>query len=599
MSSMFALWVAALLGSGGPVTALSVLPAAERTQVLIAVAGEVEYRDFTLEAPNRLVVDLVGSVHALPRDAFPAINRGGIKSVRTSQYSPEVVRVVLELDALVPYEIQRGEGGLRILLQNPAGPFDPWTSAPAEVLASAAAPAAAVPAAAMAQPARTTFAPAAQPAARAAAPAARPAPVQEMRRITVAFENTPIDDVLFTFAEFADRSIVAGSDVDGNVSAIIDNQPWDMALSAILRAQGLVAQEDESGIIRVDNVENIDTREDVEPLLTRTYRVNYATAAELTDALTPLATERGSIVAATGTNSLIVTDIERVHSAMQNLIGGLDVRTPQVQIQAKIIFVSRTDLNEFGITYDLKDSRGNQLNVVAPGATDTDGDGVIELPDEQVETGTNVFSLGGNSVAALGNATSRVAGPSLTLLTSLIVGRHTLLSFIEALQTMNLSEIQAVPSVTVLDNVQARIQVGEQTPLRVIDQGAAAAGAGAALPAATVQIQETGIILEATPHVTANENILLELRAERSAPQPAESDVGFIFNTQNATTRVLVEDGETVVIGGLTVTDKSDVRTGIPLLMDLPLVGRLFRVNREQTIQRDLIILVTPHIVRN
>ena len=74
--------------------------------------------------------------------------------------------------------------------------------------------------------------------------------------------------------------------------------------------------------------------------------------------------------------------------------------------------------------------------------------------------------------------------------------------------------------------------------------------------------------------------------------------MGFIFNTQNATTRVLVEDGETVVIGGLTVTDKSDVRTGIPLLMDLPLVGRLFRVNREQTIQRDLIILVTPHIVR-
>ena len=121
----------------------------------------------------------------------------------------------------------------------------------------------------------------------------------------------------------------------------------------------------------------------------------------------------------------------------------------------------------------------------------------------------------------------------------------------------------------------------------------------AQLPAATVQIQETGIILEATPHVTANDNILLELRAERSAPQPAESDVGFIFNTQNATTRVLVEDGETIVIGGLTVTDKSDVRTGIPLLMDLPLVGRLFRVNREQTIQRDLIILVTPHIVRN
>src|SRR5688572_15516123 len=138
MSSMFALWVATLLGFGGSVTALSVLPAAERTQVLIAVGGEVEYRDFTLEGPNRLVLDLVGSVHALPGYEFPAINRGGIRSVRTSQYAPEVVRVVLELDALVPYEIQAGEGGLRITLDNRAGPFDPWSSAPAASLAAAA-----------------------------------------------------------------------------------------------------------------------------------------------------------------------------------------------------------------------------------------------------------------------------------------------------------------------------------------------------------------------------------------------------------------------------------------------------------------------------
>jgi type IV pilus assembly protein PilQ len=595
MSSMFALWVATLIGAGGPVTALSVLPAAERTQVLIAVAGGVEYRDFTLESPNRLVVDLVGSVHALPRDEFPAINRGGVRALRTSQYAPEIVRVVLELDALVPYRIEAGESGIRITLENRAGTFEPWSSAP--VTAMAALPLDPPAPAAVPAPIRAPAAAPARAGSAALAAGPRPAPVQEMRRISVAFEATPISDVLFTFAEFADRSIIAGSDVTGTVSAIIDNQPWDQALEAILRAQGLVATEDQTGIIRVDNFESVDAREEVEPLMTRSYRVNYATAAELVTALTPLATERGSITTAPGTNSLIVTDILRVHEAMAGLIQGLDVRTPQVQIQAKIVFVSRTDLEEFGITYDLKDSRGNQLNVVAPGATDTDGDGVIELPGEQVPTGTNVYSLGGNSVAALGNATSRVAGPSLTLLTSLLVGRHTLISFIEALQTLNLSEIQAVPSVTVLDNVQARIQVGEQTPLRVIDPGGGAVGG--TLPTASVSIQETGIILEATPHVTAEDNILLELRAERSAPQPAESDVGFIFNTQNATTRVLVEDGETIVIGGLTVTDRSDVRTGIPLLMDLPLVGRLFRVNREQTIQRDLIILVTPHIVRN
>ena len=125
-----------------------------------------------------------------------------------------------------------------------------------------------------------------------------------------------------------------------------------------------------------------------------------------------------------------------------------------------------------------------------------------------------------------------------------------------------------------------------------------AGGAGGQLPQATVQFQETGIILEATPHVTANDNILLELRAERSAPQLAESDVGFIFNTQNASSRVLVRDGETVVIAGLTVTETDEVRSGIPMLMNLPLLGKLFRTTRRQQVQRDLIILVTPNIVR-
>ncbi|HZD04450.1 MAG TPA: type II and III secretion system protein, partial [Longimicrobiales bacterium] len=211
-------------------------------------------------------------------------------------------------------------------------------------------------------------------------------------------------------------------------------------------------------------------------------------------------------------------------------------------------------------------------------------------------------SLGGNSVAALGNANNRVVGPTLTLLSSLLVGRHTLLAFVEALESANLSDIQAVPSLTVADNNTARIQVGEQTPLRVVDASAgggaaAGGGGGAALPTASVEIQETGIILEATPHVTSTNNILLDLRAERSAPRIAESDVGFIFDTQNAQTRVLLENGETVVIGGLTVTEQSEVRSGIPLLMNLPLVGRLFRVTRESQVQRDLIILVTPHIV--
>lgn len=627
MSSIFALWASVVLGAGGPVTGLSIAPAAERTEVLIAVDGDVEFRDFTMEGPSRLVVDLFGARHALPRDDFLDVHRGGVTSIRTSQYSEDVVRVVLELTETVPYEVVPGEGGLHVLLSSAAGPFEPWSSrsTPPSPGPDGSSSATAAPAAASGAPGAAALpsdgdaaeAPALQPLT-----AFRPPQQQEAQHIDFTFINTPIEEVLLTFAEASGRSIVAGNDVQGFITATIDDQPWDEALQTILMANGFRALELESGIIRVDNLQTLNQQETFEPVFTRAYKINYATAAEVAQALQGVVSQarggvgggggggggqgnRGTITVGESTNTVIVTDIQRVHDQVEELITQLDRRSAQVAIEAKIVFVNRTDLNEFGVTYDLKDSQGNQLNVLTPGAVDQNGDGVIELPDEQVEVGTNVVSLGGNSVAALGNANNRVVGPTLTLLSSLLVGRHTLLAFVEALESLNLSDIQAVPSLTVADNNTARIQVGEQTPLRVVDAsaggagaaGGAAGGGGAALPTATVQIQETGIILEATPHVTSTNNILLDLRAERSAPRIAESDVGFIFDTQNAQTRVLLENGETVVIAGLTVTEQSEIRSGIPLLMNLPLVGRLFRVTRSSQVQRDLIILVTPHIV--
>jgi type IV pilus assembly protein PilQ len=106
------------------------------------------------------------------------------------------------------------------------------------------------------------------------------------------------------------------------------------------------------------------------------------------------------------------------------------------------------------------------------------------------------------------------------------------------------------------------------------------------------------VILRVTPHVTG-EQVLLDIHAERSDAVPSASDVGFVFTTQNASTQVLVRDGETTVIGGLTITEKSRVRTGVPLLMDLPVLGALFRHTREAENKRDLLIMVTPHIVRD
>jgi type IV pilus assembly protein PilQ len=158
--------------------------------------------------------------------------------------------------------------------------------------------------------------------------------------------------------------------------------------------------------------------------------------------------------------------------------------------------------------------------------------------------------------------------------------------------------VQAAPTITTLDNQEAEIWVGERTPIRVVDVGrvpAARAGAGAAR--ATAELVETGIRLRVTPHITADRRILMQLHAERSSAQLAATDIGVIFQQQQGTTRLMVEDGETAVIGGLTVTEVGRTRAGIPFLMDLPGIGRLFRTERTREQKRDLLIMVTPHIV--
>ncbi len=422
------------------------------------------------------------------------------------------------------------------------------------------------------------------------------------RPITVTFVDTPIREALFAFAEFADRSIVPGADVQGSVSAEIRDQPWDIALQTLLAAYGLVSREQEDGIILVESASRLFEQEAVLPLETRAFQATYVEVGELQNLVLPLLTDRGRTSVGAGTNTLVVTDIPRVLDRVAKLARKVDIPVRQVDIAAKIIFINRTELEGFGITYDLKDIGGNQLNLLTPGVVDVDGDGVVTPSDEQVPAGTDVISLSGSSLAALGNAANRISNPTLSLLTSLVIGRSTLVGFINALESAQLTDVEAEPSVRVMDNRTARVVVGEETPVRVLDAGAQvqsrAAGEGqGAFPVATVDYKETGVILEVAPRITENGKIFLNLSAERSSADLAPSDVGFVFRRQKAESQVLVGNGETVVIGGLTVTEVSEVRSGIPLLMDIPLIGGLFRSYTEATVQRDLIIMVSPAIV--
>jgi len=558
----------------GNVQALRLEARDGRTELTVQVTGgEVRWSDFALQGPARVVVDIQGARSDLSSGRFDGINRGGVRGVRTSQHSADVVRVVVDLDRDFAYTVTKVADGLRITLQSGSQAFAPWSSGAAYAQAPGQRPAA-------------------PPVERSAVSTQPQRPAQQQPRsrarpITVTFENTDMRDVLATFAELTGRSIVPGSEVGGiRVEYVtFTNQPWDLALRSLLQAYGLAAEEDPaSGIIRVDKIENLAARETLEPLVTRTFRINYVPVEEMQNTLSGLKSERGAISINQTTNTLIATDVPSVIQAFESLVNQLDVRTPQVAIQAKIVFINRTDAEALGIVYDLKDSRGNSLNdvVTAPGST----------------SGTNTVSLGGSSIAALGNANTRVSDPALQVLTSLVLGRYTLVNFIEALQTAELSDVQAAPVVTTSSNHEAQIWVGERTPIRVVDLGSATTGAtNAGTPRATAQLVETGIRLIVTPQVTNDRRVLLQLHAERSSAAPAAGEIGVQFLQQQGDTRVMVRDGETAVIGGLTVTEVTQSRTGIPFLMDVPFLGSLFRSSRSQEVKRDLLIMVTPHIV--
>ncbi|HEX6749407.1 MAG TPA: AMIN domain-containing protein [Longimicrobium sp.] len=563
----------------GDVSALRLEARDGRTELTVQIAGgEVRWTDFPLQGPPRVVVDIQGARTALSSGRYDGIDRGGVKGVRTSQHAPDVVRVVIDLERDLRYAVTRSSDGLRITLESGAQAFQPWSSGSA--------------------PRTPQYAQSPNPNTSRVNTTERStaaAPVQQRSRarpITVTFENTDMRDVLATFAELTGRSIVPGSEVGGiRVEYVtFTNQPWDLALRSLLQAYGLAAQEDpQSGIIRVDQITKLAERETLEPLVTRTFRINYVPVEEMQSTLEALKSDRGSVSINKSTNTLIATDVPSVIDDFERLVGQLDVRTPQVAIQAKIVFINRTDAEDLGIVYDIKDSRGNSLNEV------------VSVPDPNnpdVQTNQNIVSLGGSSIAALGNANSRVQDPALQVLTSLVLGRYTLINFIEALQRAELSDVQAAPVVTTSSNHEAQIWVGERTPIRVVDLGSANVGATAGTaPRATAQLVETGIRLIVTPQVTNDRRVLLQLHAERSSATPAAGEIGVQFLQQQGDTRVMVKDGETAVIGGLTVTEVTQTRTGIPFLMDIPFLGSLFRNSHSQEVKRDLLIMVTPHIV--
>ena len=597
---------AALLAALAGVQGLSVVSAGDRTNVVIETDGAVTYEHQMLTSPPRIVVDVSGSEFRLPQQRFLDINRGGVLALRSSQYRTGVVRVVVDLAEAVEYDIEQSGGAIRVSFPNATGAFEPWSTG-----ADADAQVAVRPQ----QPAEPEEAvrPETRPAdrvgtdVRVSRPVVQEAPVPEQARITVEFREVPIVDVLNTFADFSGRSIVPGQGVQGQtITAAIREQPWDEAMRAILEGQGLTARELQSGIIMVTSLQNQRALEAQEEVVTEAFQLQYVSADSVAPQVQQLLAQgvagdgtgaqqaEGSVAVNRATNSLIISARQSVVDRLRNLIPSLDRRTPQVTVQVRILTIRRSDFDGFGIHYELKDTDGTALNELSEGWVDLNDNDQID-PGEVTEQGEATVQLSGATVAALGNAQRDLPQTTFEVLSTLLLGRHSLVTWIDAVERLELAELQADPVVTVLDHRTARVHVGSRTPIRVVDQGAATQQG----PQAQVTTEETGVIIELTPHVVGTDQVLLQLHAEQSEIQSFSADQGYVFATSETDTEILLDDGQTAVISGLTTTDLLRTEKGIPVLMNLPLVGALFRSTFVTQTKEDLLIMVTPSIDRS
>ncbi len=622
------------------------------TRIVLDLDGEVTHKSFTLSNPDRIVLDLVGAQNSL-RVGTRSVPAGPVKEVRISQFAPlpqAVTRVVADLRHPAGFEVSRvgsklvlaimpqGAAGAdvtsampaeaaRVSAEDAAPPAPATLDAPvmqesvamnetprntmpvvaqeeaaaAEEQSSASeetvSPAAAVtatpaphsaPAAAMQEAAATTAAPEVDGSERTELPPSRvnprldaairrnanyredrqpeaPVVVQETsgRRINLDLQGAEIRTVLRTLSDYAGMNIIASKDVSGQVTARIKDAPWEDALASILKAHGY-AYVVENDIIRVGEMAKIRNeeleeaaaarkREELLPVVTEVVKLEFASATEMKASLSEMLTNRGRIQVDQRTNALIVSDIRQRVEKIAVMAKELDARTQQVEIVSKLVDVSADDSQNLGIQWS-----------------------AVNLNSNDVVGGGAVSALTPGAVGAVRVGTVQSWG-QLDLM-------------LDALARSKRANIVSNPNITTVNNREAKILVGAKIPLIVADE------AGNAI----TQLTTVGIQMKVTPHVNSDRTITLDLHPEVSElSSQATVQGGVIINTSEADTRVVVDDGETAIIGGLIRDVESEVRTGIPVLQDIPGVGWMFRNTNRSKDKRELIIFVTPKIIES
>jgi type IV pilus assembly protein PilQ len=430
----------------------------------------------------------------------------------------------------------------------------------------------------------------------------------EGQRLTLNFQDIETRAVLQLLAETSGRNIVVSDTVQGNVTLRLRNVPWDQALDIVMTTKGLDMRQN-GNVIIVAPAEEIAAREtadlearnaisELEPMYSEFLQVNYAKAADLAaligaEGANSLLSERGSIAVDDRTNTLLVQDTADRLEDIRRMVRALDVPIKQVLIESRIVVVNDDFSRDLGV----------RLGVTAYRENGTDGAAVIS------GTGSGTDTMVNSIIDNLGN-TGQITPVQLPLLTdrynvnvpiaeaagrfSLAVLERDYLVDLEltALEAEGRGEIVSTPRVITANQKEARIEQGVEIPY----QQSASSGA------TTVQFKKAVLSLTVTPQITPDNNIIMDLRVHKDNVGDVISTGGLggtvpSIDTRAVETQVLVEDGQTVVLGGIYETERRETITKVPFLGDIPAVGALFRSKQLQNDKSELLIFVTPRIL--
>lgn len=405
--------------------------------------------------------------------------------------------------------------------------------------------------------------------------------------ISVDFRETPIDDVLMMMAKQADIDIIKSPAVQGTVTASLTDVPFSEALTNILEAHGYAYVTTENMVRVVPRDDIIEVREKIE---SRVYRVTYADVVEVEKALKKFISDQGAISSNPGTSNIIVTDKESKIKAMDAFVAEIDQVTPQILVDAKIYDISSQDRMDLGVEWQM----GTQTGYLVDTTSFINGAplGTPGNADVATQTTPHVTSnfLG---------ATSKTSDTSGLFRFGIANDNVRLDAIIKAQQEDVRAKLLANPRIMVLDNEQAEIKIVEEIPYQELTESSAGGSIG------TTSFRDVGVELRVTPHLTRDGLVRLLLNPKFSirtgdvvlagnnnaSPQP-------IVATRETTTIALIKDAQTVVIGGMKKQDMQTQTNKIPLLGDLPLVGNIFKFNGEAMVNSELVVFITPHIVK-